>query len=90
MAKCQAYEFKSIYAIPGEHHVLFDTMGLGWFLGSIFLVSAATYILAIYIGDILKLLLFLIGPIFGKKPAEESKADHRVYADSKMDPNHFV
>ncbi|KAN0098166.1 hypothetical protein V8E51_013829 [Hyaloscypha variabilis] len=44
----------SIYAIPGEHKVLSDGMGLGWFLWSILIASVATYLLAIYIKAILK------------------------------------
>jgi hypothetical protein len=50
-------------------------MGRGWFLGAIFIVSAATYLLAIYIGDILAFLVSVVNhvsPGVIKKPGEKA------------------
>ncbi|KAE9372599.1 hypothetical protein N431DRAFT_439681 [Stipitochalara longipes BDJ] len=68
-----------IYAIPGEHKVLSDNMGLGWFLGGIFIVSAATYVLAFYIKVVLEFFVLIWRSLFyclrriSLSPLERSK-----------------
>lgn len=41
---------QAIFAIPPEQKVLLSSMGRKWFVGAIFIMSAATYIAAYYIG----------------------------------------
>ncbi|ERF69363.1 hypothetical protein EPUS_09270 [Endocarpon pusillum Z07020] len=43
----------AIFAIPHEQRVTFESMGRGWFIGCVFLMSAATYTLAIHIQNVL-------------------------------------
>ncbi|KAI8634080.1 hypothetical protein F5Y19DRAFT_487609 [Xylariaceae sp. FL1651] len=44
----------AIFAIPEEQHVVFQPMGKGWFVGAIFIMSAATYTVAVWLGDIIR------------------------------------
>jgi len=67
----------AIFAIPPEQHVLFPPMsrhGRSWFVGAIFIMSLATYILAIFIGNVLD--FFRYPPPrpggVGKKPRSEN------------------
>jgi len=67
----------AIFAIPPEQHVLFNHMALrgrSWFVGAIVMLSVATYILAIFIGNVLD--FFRYPPPrpggVGKKPRSEN------------------
>lgn len=68
----------AIYAIPGEHHVLFNDMSLQWFLLGILIASVATYILAGYIGGVVEWLKiawdFVKIPVH--EPGSRRRKDH--------------
>ncbi|KAE9364857.1 hypothetical protein N431DRAFT_474422 [Stipitochalara longipes BDJ] len=68
----------SIFAIPPEQRVIFPVMGISWFVGAIFLLSLATYLMAFFVHDIMR--FFTYPPPQPREPLlePERKKAHKI------------
>jgi len=60
----------TVFAIPDTQRVVFSNMGVQWFIGSILIMSAATYLTALYLRNVLDFIRYPL-PDKNKLPPQQ-------------------